>query len=225
MSSWEALETLCAQHIQQDPRLHICSPVLTLQALTSRVYHKISSAFERKVLHSTPQVLSVPAKCSSELAAPGTLPVQEGVLTGSQAHSVANKTAARSSSTAPNARQIRLLPGANGNSAPNPLREKPREPEFVANIEDLYHEKLMVWSSDVGEAWFYPKEGFHLSNVRAATTANGPTGRVTIALAYGDSQHLEADGCAPNVQPPRQEIPSSEEDEDPPGKVDCADFH
>ena len=119
---------------------------------------------------------------------------------------MANKIAASSSSSAPNI-ESDPLPGATGNSAPNPLREKPNEPEFVANIEGLCHEKLMVWSSDVGEVWFYPKEGFHLSNVRAAKTVIGPPGRVTVVLAHGESQYLEADGRVPNVQPPRHPVP------------------
>ena len=46
-----------------------------------------------------------------------------------------------------------------------PLRERVKEPEFVANISDRRRRKLRLLASHVGEVWFYPSEGFHLSNV------------------------------------------------------------
>ena len=70
----------------------------------------------------------------------------------------------------------------------------------------------------MGEVWFYPRAGLHLTNVRALTVPNGPTGRITVALAYGDNHYLDADGRVPKVQPPKQETPRSEEVEDPPGE-------
>ena len=131
---------------------------------------------------------------------------------------MANNTAASSSSTVPNT-QSDPLPSATGNSAPNHLREKPKEPEFVANIEGLCHEKLRVWSSDVGEVWFHPKENFHLSNVRAATVATGPTGRVTIALAFGDSQYWRRMVVCQKFSPQGRKYPAPRKlkAEDPPG--------
>ena len=85
---------------------------------------------------------------------------------------VADQTAASSASTAPNI-QPDLHPSAPGPSALNPLKEKPKEPEFYSRIEGLCREKLKVWSNEMGEIWFYPNAGFHVSNARAPTDSYG----------------------------------------------------
>ena len=85
----------------------------------------------------------ISTKCSNELASPSTSPIQEGILPGSQTRNIADKITISSSSIAPNT-QPDPPPSATGHSAPNPLQEKPKEPEFVATIEGLYHEKLRV---------------------------------------------------------------------------------
>ena len=57
-----------------------------------------------------------------------------------------------------------------------------------------------MWASHVGEVWFYPKEGFHLSNVRGGVTDHGSEFLVTIAAVVGDSQYLDEAGNMPDIQ-------------------------
>ena len=52
VSNWETVETFVLSiHNRIQGCLHIRSQALTFQVLTSRVYRKVSSAFQRKVLH------------------------------------------------------------------------------------------------------------------------------------------------------------------------------
>ena len=76
VSHRETLETLCAQYTQQDQRLPSYSPPSTKAPGTGP--QSVSQDQQYPSTQSTPQVSSVPAKCSSELAAPSTPPVQEG---------------------------------------------------------------------------------------------------------------------------------------------------
>ena len=72
----------------------------------------------------------------------------------------------------------------------------------------------MVWSIEMGEIWFHPNPGFHVSNARAVTEPYGSTGRIAMMLAYGGDRYLDADGRMPlEVIPPEPERdPSQEED-------------
>ena len=68
VSSWDALETLCAQYIQQDPRLPQSSP-------SSTNAPGVPTNQQCPLTQSVSQASRAPAKCSSELAALSTPPV------------------------------------------------------------------------------------------------------------------------------------------------------
>ena len=92
ISSWESLEVLCAQYIQQDPR----KPQYVPPGASDQVANPqtLPQDQDQPSTPSVPQVPIVSAQCLDGLAAPGTPPVQEGVLTGSRAHNVATEAAA-----------------------------------------------------------------------------------------------------------------------------------
>ena len=102
------------------------------------------------------------------------------------------------------------------------LRIAPKEPVFEPDLDGPVMEKLMLWSSHLGDLWFNPKEGDHAYRLRTAISKEEPFSRFSLKMLIGSNEYLDEHGEMPEPVAssgiPVVEIPKGEEEEDPPGE-------
>ena len=100
--------------------------------------------------------------------------------------------------------------------------DAPKEPVFAADIRDPVQGQVKLWSSHLGEIWFYPQPAYHTFNLRTSMTETEPFSRVSVNLLVGSNEYLNEHGKMPDLSEkvgiPEDVPPEDEESEDPPGE-------
>ena len=76
-------------------------------------------------------------------------------------------------------------------------RDAPREPEFEADVRDPVKGDIKLWSSHLGEIWFYPRKEYHTYKLRAHMTEEDPLSRVSLRMFIGSNEYLDEHGEMP----------------------------